>query len=478
MTQFKPYIHAMAFFVCILLSPPGTVQAAVSELPKFGQSHDFYSIGGGHRLRRQGGVDTGVSLGLNATFGLGMTCGKFDPKFAIENTLNQLKQRLTNLTSQVQTAVAALPGYIICRAAPQLCQLMQNYTVRAEELINIAIKDCQQMDADLAAGRDPLDGWIAIGRAEKLQVVGSTTGDVFTAVESAKKYNPDEGVRWVAGVKSGGINQPSIRPIADTVRAGYNILLGRSVTNGSKATGSDPLIALWSTPEAAAKWTAEVVGEVRPDINRNNAQATISGDVTGSDDGDAGRGGEDVIVTDAWLKTDGATPGLGLVPKVRKEAILIEERLFALIDQYADPTTEVPTDDELILIGGESSTHKISLGLLSMLHQDPLQGVAIAVLAQNMAVSNVMLYAMEARRMLVAGRNEPHIAAHTLASKEINLALERMETEIAFLEAEREFYAKNSSEGILLQLQAEELRYKKSGIEQKRSHGNTSDPFK
>ena len=113
-----------------------------------------------------------------------------------------------------------------------------------------------------------------------------------------------------------------------------------------------------------------------------------------------------------------------------------------------------------------------------MLHQDPLQGVAVAVLAQNMAVSNVMLYAMEARRMLVAGRNEPHIAAHTLASKEINLALERMETEIAFLEAEREFYAKNSSEGILLQLQAEELRYKKSGIEQKRSHGNTSDPFK
>ncbi len=334
------------------------------------------------------------------------------------------------------------------------------------------------MDADLAAGRDPLDGWISIGRAEKLQVVGSTTGDVFTAVEAAKKYNPDEGVKWVAGVKSGGINQPSIRPIADTVRAGYNILLGRSVTSGSKATGSDPLIALWSTPEAAAKWTAEVVGEVRPDINRNNAQAMISGDVTGSDDGDTGRGGEDVIVTDAWLKTDGATPGLGLVPKVRKEAILIEERLFALIDQYADPTTAVPTDDELILIGGESSTHKISLGLLSMLHQDPLQGVAVAVLAQNMAVSNVMLYAMEARRMLVAGRNEPHIAAHTLASKEINLALERMETEIAFLEAEREFYAKNSSEGILLQLQAEELRYKKSGIEQKRSHGNTSDPFK
>ena len=118
MTQFKPYIHAMAFSVCMALSMPGTMQAAVSELPKFGQSHDFYMIGGGHRLRRQGGVDTGVSLGLNATFGLGMTCGKFDPKFAIKNTLNQLKQRLTNLTSQVQTAVAALPGYIICRAAP------------------------------------------------------------------------------------------------------------------------------------------------------------------------------------------------------------------------------------------------------------------------------------------------------------------------------------------------------------------------
>jgi len=410
---------------------------------------------------------------------LGMTCGKFDPKFAVQNTLNLLTERLTNLTNQVQTAVAALPGYIICRAAPQLCQLMQNYTVRAEELINIAVKDCQQMDADLAVGRDPLDGWLKIGRGARLLVEGSKTGDVYSAVEAAKSYSPDEGIAgWLGGHTAGGVNQPPIRPVSDTVRAGYNMLLGRAVTDGSKATGEDPLINIWSTPEAAAKWTAEVVGEVRPDINRNAVQASVGGDTSGSDDGDAGQGGEDVEVTEAWLQTDSATPGLGLAPKVRKEAILIEEQLLALIKQYADPTT--PRSHRrggLATSWGISST-MITLDLLAMLNQAPMQAAYVKQLAQEMAVTNVSLYAMEARRTLVAGRNEPQIAAHEPAMTEIERSIKTLEREIDGLLYERKFYARNSNEAILSLLREEELRYEKAGIHQRKVPGQTSNPFK
>ena len=230
--------------------------------PKYNETYSFYKIGGGNKLRMRGGVSTPSSLSLNTKFGANFSCGQFDVNFAIEQTLNALKQRLVNLSTQVQASVAALPGYIICRAVPQLCQLMQNYTVRAEDLIGIAIKDCKQMDADLAAGRDPLEGWLKLGRGFNLRVAGSKSGEVFSVVEDAKQWDGSKGMPWgVGAVMSGGDNQPSIRPLSDTVRAGYNVLLGRNLTDGSAASGTDPLINIWSTPEQAAKWTAEVVGE-------------------------------------------------------------------------------------------------------------------------------------------------------------------------------------------------------------------------
>ena len=215
-----------------------TAQAADLFVPKYSDTYSYYKIGGGNKLRMRGGVTTPSALSLDSKFGASFSCGQFDVNFAIEQTLNALKQRLVNLSTQVQASVAALPGYIICRAVPQLCQLMQNYTVRAEELIGIAVKDCKQMDADLAAGRDPLDDWIKLGRGFNLRVEGEKSGDIFSVMEKAKAFDTAKGMPWgVGAVQSGGENQPSIRPLSDTVRAGYNVLLGRNPADGSAASG-------------------------------------------------------------------------------------------------------------------------------------------------------------------------------------------------------------------------------------------------
>ncbi len=453
-------------------------QAAEPFMPKYADTYSFYEIGGGNKLRMRGGISTPSQLSLDAKFGANFSCGQFDVNFAIEQTLNALKQRLVNLSTQVQASVAALPGYIICRAVPQLCQLMQNYTVRAEELINIAVKDCKEMDADLAAGRDPLDGWLKMGRGFNLRVAGSKSGDVFSVVEDAKTWDGSEGMPWgVGAVQSGGDNQPSIRPLSDTVRAGYNVLLERNLTDGSVASGTDPLSNIWSTPEQAAKWTAEVVGEYRPDIYAGTTKPT-TGATSGTDDGDGGEGGEDTEVTSAWLASDSSTPGLGLTPKIRKETDLVEKILTELVAKYVDQSTPPPTAEEMASLGGKSGTVKITPGLLSMLSQSSIPDLQIAQLAWEIATTNVALYAMEARRLMVAGRSVPDLASNDLSNDQLDLAIGRMEEELDALEYQRNFYSRNSNERALMMLGEQQRAYDQSGAQQRTTPGPDSNPFR
>jgi len=464
---------------CGLLLFVSSAHSADPIMPKYAETYSFYKIGGGNKLRMRGGVSTPASLSLDAKFGANFSCGQFNVNFAIEQTLNALKQRLVNLSTQVQASVAALPGYIICRAVPQLCQLMQNYTVRAEELINIAVKDCKEMDADLAAGRDPLEGWLKLGRGFNLRVAGSKSGDVFSVVEDAKTWDGSKGMPWgVGAVMSGGDNQPSIRPLSDTVRAGYNVLLGRNLADGSAASGTDPLINIWSTPEQAAKWTAEVVGEYRPDLNGKPAVSANTGATSGADDGDGGEGGEDVDVTSAWLASDGSTPGLGLNPKIRKEADLVQKKLIELVEKYIDQSTPSPTAEEMANLGGKSGSVKITPGLLSSLSQSQIPDLQIAQLAWEIAVTNVTLYAMEARRLMVAGRTVPDLAVVTESNEQLDLAIGRMEEELAALEYQRNFYSRNANERALMMLGEQQRAYDQSGAHQRTMPGPDSNPFR
>jgi integrating conjugative element protein (TIGR03755 family) len=475
MLKFNPVILC-GLMLFALLAP--TVHAADTTMPKYSQTFDFYEIGGGTKLHMRGGVLTPLSLGTK--FGANFSCGKFDVNFAIEQTLNALKQRLVNLSTQVQASVAALPGYIICRAVPQLCQLMQNYTVRAEGLIGNALKSCQQMDADLMAGRDPLDGWLKLGRGFNLRLAGSKSGDIYSVMEEAKAYDPaKQGVPWgVGGKPSGGDGMPSIRPLSDTVRAGYNVMLGRNLKDGSAASGDDPLINIFPTPEHAAKWTAEVVGEFRPDINGGGATAPKSGATSGKDDGDGGKGGEDTEVTAAWLAGDSSTPGLGLAPKIEKEHKLVVEKLTEMVNRYKDTSQPAPTAEEMSNLGGKSGSIKITPGLLSMISKSAIPEFQIAQLSWNIAVINVTLYALEAKRLMMAGLAVPDFAVITTSNDQIEKAIERMGKELAEIEYQQRFYSGAHNVSAMKMLAGQKRAYDRSGASFRSGPGSDSNPFR
>ena len=82
----------------------------------------------------------------------GFNCGKFDPLVSVENTLNQVSkgaEDMTNaMTQAANAAIAALPSLILQRADPGLYDLFQNALARAQALVDLSTKSCEQMQGE------------------------------------------------------------------------------------------------------------------------------------------------------------------------------------------------------------------------------------------------------------------------------------------------------------------------------------------
>ena len=415
-------------------------------LPQPNDEQFYYEIGGGTGFKVSGGIEVPRELMMIRDFGL-LTGDAFDPRDSIKATLKGIldnliagfEGKIKNMLNlnQLNALFGFLPGNVICQANPTACQLNENYTIRAEERERFQRQFYEKMEAELGKARGKLDGWLRAGKANNLVKVmneakAAGEKDLEMLVGQIREYTGKDGMKWIGGHMAGGNGQPPIRPIADTAKAGFNMLLGRHPTNSSKITGDDPLLQYWDTPEEAAKWLTEVVGEYRPDINNTHSQTSVGGDTKGDDDGDLGQGAEDVFVSSDFLRTDMSTPALGLSPKVRKEARLITQKITSLV---ASPTA--PTNEELTQMMGQSGSTVITPQIINILKNSPLENVLIKQLSDDIAIANTIRYALEARRILLAGRNENHIASYEVATVDIDRRAQRLKENIEELMFER-----------------------------------------
>lgn len=408
-------------------------------LPLPNDEQFYYEIGGGTNFRVPGGVEVPQELMMIRDFGLLLGDG-FDPRESIKATLQGIMDglvsgfngKIKNMLNigQLSAMFGFLPGNVVCQANPTSCQLNENYTIRAEERERFQRQFYEKMEAELGKSRGKLDGWLRAGKANNLvkimnEAKVSGEKDLEMVVGKIREYTGKDGLKWMGGVMAGGDGQPPIRPIADTAKAGFNMLLDRPPNTNTKATGTDPLLDYWDTPAEAGKWITEVVGEYRPDINNKHTGVSWGGDRTGSDDGDLGLGGEDVIVTSAFLKTDMSTPALGLSPKVRKESKAIYQKIAALVD-----SSTVPTNAELTQMMGQSGSTVITPQIINILKNSPLSEVITRQLSDDIATANTIRIALEAKRILLAGRNENHIASYEVATTDIDNRAQRLKENI------------------------------------------------
>jgi integrating conjugative element protein (TIGR03755 family) len=365
----------------------------------------YYRIGGAAPITR-GPNPAVLTVPLSLGAGLNYSCSKFDPTLGIRNALDPTRIATTlqdTILGAATAAAGALPLYVLKRANPDLYQLLQDALIAAKSVISLATKSCEQMEAQMRAGKDPYEEWatLAIGNSWKGRMgmggFSSSATDVARAEEEVNNEDGKNGVKWLGGIPAGGlVGQAPIRPIADTTQAGYNLTLNRPATATSAVTGAaaaTPLAQLWSSPAQARAWLIKVVGDIET--------TTYTGGARNS------------------------TPGQGLSPEMDATTTTVRTDLSNLVSGATSPTL---VNLETVSAPGMAITRQVVEAIRALSPSD--RGIAVSRLAGEIAMAKTMEKALMARRLLLTGRMEPNIAKVDTAQQSINRAVTELDRAI------------------------------------------------
>lgn len=363
-----------------------------------GDGRLYYRIGGAQALGLPANrFVTTTRLPLSVDLGINYRCGKFDALAGINAALNRVVTLLSSIDDVIAAGLAVLPMYIIQRVNPGLYDLLQNMLLRAEELVAVSLKTCEQMEAQMARDKDPFEDWIVLSRGRDWKaVIGSGGVDVVTAKERIDENLGTKGVAWLCGEARGGEGQDPVRVVYDVTRAGWNVLMNRTSCAEGPAGGASeetPRIAqIWPSPEEAAEWTIKVLG--------------------------------DAIVRTVSGAPDETQPGVGLLTHHDAEARKVAEALEGLVSGAIEPTLEA-------LEAASAPGTVITRQVIETLRPRPAseQTLYISKLAGQVALERTVERALLSRRMLLTGMRDPHVSA-TPAPQQLKSFLAELEREI------------------------------------------------
>ncbi|OOG28821.1 integrating conjugative element protein [Thioalkalivibrio denitrificans] len=379
----------VAVAVSLLAVAPGAGAQAPGTLA---ESLFYYEIGGGRPVSRAPNPQaSSTTFGVTGVLGLGYSCGRFDPITSVTNQMQNLgDEYLNQIEAAATAAIAALPLLILQRANPGLYDLFQNALLRAEETVQLATKSCEQMEAEILAGRNPFHEWMVLSRGNDWRLVmGTGERDVVRARDTVESNAGTNGIPWVFGDHRGGQNMPPLEPVSDLVHAAYNVIADRPpAATGTAFTGaaSDPPIAVhWTSPEQASEWAREVLGDL------SLATCTAPG-----------------------CPGQETTTGTGLPPKVEETSEDIRPILEQLVSGAIRSTPENLTSvsSANIVITADTVRAIAELGPAE-------RHIVIARVADEVALAINIEKALYVRRLLLVGRQLPEAAAAGDLSDEI-----------------------------------------------------------
>jgi len=392
------------FFIALLLFSMNGYSAVPSNA---NNSAFYYQIGGARSisLPANSSVKT-KALNASYEYGLGYSCGNFNPLTGVADAINGLKNTkdklITGAVGAVTSAIGSLPALIMQRIDPGLYDLFQNALIRAEATIALATKSCEDYEEQIQQGKNPYKGWTDVSKAIDWKVqmgskgFGSSKVGVHTAKKTVQTNNGKNGMPWVGGKKAGGVGQPPIKATADTIKAGYNLTLNRKAEETKKPVykkGTEPrLVEVFNSPAEASQFAVDVVGDVDIRTYANSKQTT--------------------------------TPGHGLLVKVEEENKAIEKNLSDLVSKKTKPTishlNEVSSNQVLI-------NHDLIQAIQRM--KPTQRQLTISKLASEAAMSKVIEKALLTRRLLITGKREPNIS-QTPAGTHITDSIAQLDRDI------------------------------------------------
>lgn len=403
----------------------------------------YYRIGGARSISLPPNVSV-QTMALNSSFeyGLGYSCGNFDPTLGLTNLLNSLEGAGNNLINgaigAVQAAIGGIPALIMQRIDPGLYDLFQNAVIRAEAMLSLANRTCEDYEQQIKQGINPYAEWTDLSKVIDWKVqmgtggYGSSNTDVVTAKKNVQTSNGDNGLPWVGGTKAGGKHMQPIKATADVVKAGYNITLNRSVDDQSAPNfsnnGGAPrrLVQVFETPADASRWAVDVVGDVHIRTDSNHPNETI--------------------------------PGHGLLPKIEKRMNSTQQKLTGLVAGNIPLTLENlnTVSSNAVLINSDVIKAIRSL-------KPGEKAMAISKLASESAMAKVVEKAMIIRRMLITGSREPNVA-QTPAGIEIEESIARLDRDINDILYERKIHNELASQTPLAILELNEQYHNQARV--------------
>lgn len=365
--------------IAVLVASSAHAQSPVSADARW-----YYRLGGAAPLSPAPTVYRDViEIDFGVALDFGKTCGSLDPTIAINGILDDIADGVDQFENAMVMAanntIAALPSIILQRANPSLYRHFQNALAEAKLLVNLSVASCEKIVEDVSAGRNPFEDMVSIAKQgawfDQIDLPGN---DPVSAKEAADNAGGNFGVSWLGGM-AGGSGQPPMRFIGDVVRAGYNTTLNRAPTapGAPVIPPDDPtprLVQLWATPEDAAKWAVDVLG--------------------------------DMVVTTSLSSSPQTMAGQGLVPLYEEELAVIRDRVADLVGG-ATPITV----DNLQRVSSPGLI--VSQPVIEAIQRSPeLQERAIMSgrLAADVAMSRTVERALAIRRMILTGQKQPAVS--------------------------------------------------------------------
>ena len=360
----------------------------------------YYEIGGAQPVSAPANPSVvSITLGGSAQLGAGYSCGKFDPVAAVTNTLNDIAggvdDMMAAMTAAATSAIAALPALILQRANPGLYDLLQNALLKAEETLQLATKSCEQMEVQIAEGKNPYADLVTLSKGNDWKVqMGIPGNDAVSAKAAVEVSNGDNGVPWVGG-KAGGTGQPVLGFTGDIVKAGYNLNMNRPVGTAGPVppAASSRLTEVWATPADARDWVVDVVGE-------------------------------NIVTTCDTCRKD-SIPGTGLLPKLHQEADTVTIELQQLVGGITLPTL---VNLERITAPGVAITRQVIEAIRAMPASE--QGLIMGRLVSEISTARTVEKALFARRLLLTGRQVPEVYATEVAREHADTSIAELDQEI------------------------------------------------
>lgn len=380
----------------------------------------YYKLGGGRGHQLPPVEDTTrIPIDLKGVGGLGYSCGVFNPAASITNSFKNIKSSLENLDDKIiQSATGAIinmPFYVASRANPTLAQNIRNHLIGFKEDFTFSFKSCEQMESDALNSNPVYDDIVKVSLGTRWkQEIGiarrneNLDDDINVAKERIIKDQGRSGLPWIGGQLAGGSplkGQNPIFAIKDTAKAGYNVMFNRDMQDDSPPSKSNNhyLASLWPTPDAAARWIVNVVGDIK---------------ISSCSDDDCKKGSE---------------PGKGLILFAEELTQAAYETLMELVNSV-DPVNKDILDT--LSMPGLAITPDV---ITAIRNQEPVNRVIwVNNLSAGIAARHIIDYAMMGQRLLRVGRQIPEVINNPAIYTFIEQAIKTFDEEINLIVQEQE----------------------------------------